>query len=167
MIPLSTVVLLRHDSITQPCYNWLYFCSKGLSLSNCHQDKKKYIITVTSPRLKSIYYWWFMVIDSEVLTLLLSIRVIIAFTGNSVLGSLGRHPVHTPLDPGFVITEGDIPEQPDAKLMEFRSLIGSIGYWSTTLQYDINYVVGQLWVPWADIWVGHVKAWRQWIPLGD
>jgi hypothetical protein len=53
--------------------------------------------------------------------------------------------VYTPIDPGFVITEEDIPEQTDLKLMEeFRSLIGSIAYCSTALRYDINYVVSTL-----------------------
>ncbi len=53
--------------------------------------------------------------------------------------------VYTPLDPGFVITEDDIPDQPDPKFMEeFRRLIGSIGYCSSTLRYDITYTVSVL-----------------------
>jgi len=60
-------------------------------------------------------------------------------------GLIGSAPVYTPLDPGFVITEDDIPDQPDPKLMEeFRSLIGSIGYCSTALRYDISYAVSAL-----------------------
>jgi hypothetical protein len=60
-------------------------------------------------------------------------------------GLIGSAPVYTPLDPGFVITEEDIPEQPNSKLMEeFRSLIGSIGYCSSALRYDISYAVSAL-----------------------
>jgi hypothetical protein len=41
------------------------------------------------------------------------------------------------------ISEEDIPDDP--KLTEeFRSLIGSIGYCSTTLRYDISYAVSAL-----------------------
>ncbi len=60
-------------------------------------------------------------------------------------GLIGSAPVYTALDPGFVITEDDIPGQPDPKLMEeFRSLIGSIGYCSSSLRYDISYAVSAL-----------------------
>ncbi len=44
-----------------------------------------------------------------------------------------------------MITEDDIPDQPDPKLMEeFRNLIGSIDYCSTALRYDISYAVSVL-----------------------
>jgi hypothetical protein len=60
-------------------------------------------------------------------------------------GLIGSAPVYTPLDPGFVITEEDIPDQPDPKLVEdFRILIGNIGYCSTALRYDISYAVSAL-----------------------
>jgi hypothetical protein len=60
-------------------------------------------------------------------------------------GLIGSATVYTPIDPGFVITEVDIPDQPDPKLVEdFKSLIGSMGYCSTTLRYDINYTVSTL-----------------------
>ncbi len=58
---------------------------------------------------------------------------------------MGNRVLYTPLDPGFVITEEDMPAQPDSKLMEeFRSLIGSIGYCSSALPYDISYAVSAL-----------------------
>ncbi len=65
-------------------------------------------------------------------------------------GLIGSTPVHTTPDPGFVITEEDIPEQSDPKLMDskssedFRSLIGSIGYCSTVIRDDISYAVSAL-----------------------
>ncbi len=60
-------------------------------------------------------------------------------------GLIGSVSVYTPIDPGFVITQDDIPDQPDPKLMEeFRILIGSIGYCSTALRYDIRYSVSVL-----------------------
>ena len=41
----------------------------------------------------------------------------------------GSGPVHKPLDPGFMITEDDLHEKPDAQLAEeYSSLIESIGY---------------------------------------
>jgi hypothetical protein len=60
-------------------------------------------------------------------------------------GLIGSAPVYTPLGPGFVITEEDIPDQPDPKLVEdFRNLIGNIGYCSAAHRYDIIYAVSDL-----------------------
>jgi hypothetical protein len=54
-------------------------------------------------------------------------------------------PVKTPLEPGFALTESDFEQEPTEEMKsELRSLIGSIGYATTVLRYDVAYVVSIL-----------------------
>ena len=51
----------------------------------------------------------------------------------------------TPMDPGFVITERDLEEEPTEEMKStYRSLIGSIGFCATAVRYDIAYAVSVL-----------------------
>jgi len=50
-----------------------------------------------------------------------------------------------PMDPGFVLTESDIKEEPTKEMIqEYRSLIGSIGYAANGCRFDISYAVSTL-----------------------
>ena len=54
-------------------------------------------------------------------------------------------PVKTPLEPGFLITEADFNvEATEDMKSELRSLIGSIGYATLALRYDVAYAVSVL-----------------------
>ena len=54
-------------------------------------------------------------------------------------------PVKTPLEPGFIITEADFDvEATEDMKSELRSLIGSIGYATLALRYDVAYAVSVL-----------------------
>jgi hypothetical protein len=57
------------------------------------------------------------------------------------VGLIGSELVYTPFDPGFVITEEDLPDQPDPNLMEeFENLIGGIGsrlFSGTSLRHQL------------------------------
>ena len=50
-----------------------------------------------------------------------------------------------PMDPGFVLTESDIKQEPTKEMIqEYRSLIGSIGYAAIGCRFDISYAVSTL-----------------------
>ena len=50
-----------------------------------------------------------------------------------------------PMDPGFVLTENDIKQEPTKEMIqEYRSLIGSIGYAAIGCRFDISYAVSTL-----------------------
>ena len=51
----------------------------------------------------------------------------------------------TPMDPGFVLTEHDLEEEPTEEMKStYRSLIGSIGFCATAVRYDIAFAVSVL-----------------------
>ena len=50
-----------------------------------------------------------------------------------------------PMDPGVVLTESDIKQEPTKEMIqEYRSLIGSIGSVAIGCRFDISYAVSTL-----------------------